>query len=563
MTASGTNDVERVTALSRVTGREDPTETLEREELLSRIGSVAIHPGQKRLGFQEIKLPNWSLKAEFLGFLRESFELDCFIETGTFFGNTTHEASTVFAGIHTVEASRELYEKAEQRFRSFPNVHVYWGDSSKELPTILALNKGRSLLLWLDAHFAEWVTEKVGKNTPILEEISAVRTPSFKETCILIDDLRCFQDYAGSDPDSAAFRGYPTIGRLCDALLGVDGTFKLVVLGDILLAYHERPDFGISPVLRACTVSRLYDGSNIAFDVVMEAERIIGEAGEDEIDAIQKLAGSLLCSVATRLGGHYRLWFGLTLRAHGRYDEACMEFLAAAQSGCGHWRVNWYVGQCAYLAGNLALARLALEAVVEAAPDFTEAAALLLEVYGARGLMENREGELSPIAHLALVEWFQEASNFTEAVREMEKILSGGTVDCRLLYRYAQLLIKTHQFDRSIGELEKVLSLDPRHSMAYNDLGVVFRQKGLVDAAVSAFVRAVSTDNHNFGALRNLFGLLIQENRRDEAVAVAQMLLKHHAMDKALENVVKEFCLPVPAERQSPMRPEFGPSVAD
>lgn len=69
---------------------------------------------------------------------------------------------------------------------------------------------------------------------------------------------------------------------------------------------------------------------------------------------------------------HLRLWTGLVLLEHGDHVHAASEFSAAKSLGIGHWRVDWYLAECAKRRGDLAEAEVLLQKVRQSAPDFVE-----------------------------------------------------------------------------------------------------------------------------------------------------------------------------------------------
>ena len=61
--------------------------------------------------------------------LKETFLLDVFVETGTYVGETTNVAASIFDAIHTIELSERLYLAAARRFINDINVSVHHGSS--------------------------------------------------------------------------------------------------------------------------------------------------------------------------------------------------------------------------------------------------------------------------------------------------------------------------------------------------------------------------------------------------------------------------------------------------
>src|SRR3990172_7062591 len=137
--------------------------------LLAPLTSLPTQPPYT-LTFKNVKASSSSLATSFLQELATIFKLDTFIETGTFYGDTTDAAAKIFKHIHTIELSSQLYEKACKRFKNNPTISVHLGDSAEQLKKILPTISG-SILFWLDSHYCKGGT-KAESNTPILHELA-------------------------------------------------------------------------------------------------------------------------------------------------------------------------------------------------------------------------------------------------------------------------------------------------------------------------------------------------------------------------------------------------------
>jgi hypothetical protein len=128
--------------------------------------------------------------------------VNIFIETGTYYGDTTWAMRKFFKKLYSIELSEELFKKAEKRFEKFENIEILHGDSREVLSKVLPQIK-EPALFWLDGHYSGGVTAKGDKECPILEELDAIFSSNF-EHIILIDDARCF----------IGQNDYPTISEL-------------------------------------------------------------------------------------------------------------------------------------------------------------------------------------------------------------------------------------------------------------------------------------------------------------------------------------------------------------
>ncbi len=313
---------------------------------------------------RKIKLPNNSLKSFFLKELARDFNCNVFVESGTFAGDTSLTASKIFTAVHTIELSYELYQKAVLRLGNIENIYVYQGDSQRVLPQILGSIKGK-IIFWLDGHYSAGVTAKSKKDTSIVEELKAIKNSGIRDSLILVDDVRYFLH--PNMPKDLSTKDYPSLGEICDLIHEIDEHYCFTVIGDVLMAYRETDVFMVSPVVSACTVSRLFDGENYDADLVIDAEMDIRFAKDEELKTIQSLYKAFLSESPS--SAYYRLWHALTLMGQGLYDEAAKELLGAIGSGFTHWRLYVYLAEAYFNAGEKELAEKALAKVSEFAPN--------------------------------------------------------------------------------------------------------------------------------------------------------------------------------------------------
>ena len=137
--------------------------------------------------------------------LAEKFELQIFIETGTYHGDMVEAMKDSFSQIYSIELSEELYQKAKKKFDSLENVQIIQGDSGVELGKLVDIIE-KPALFWLDGHYSGGITAKSDKDTPIYEELTHIFNANHSKSVIIIDDARCF----GNDQD------YPSIKELSD-----------------------------------------------------------------------------------------------------------------------------------------------------------------------------------------------------------------------------------------------------------------------------------------------------------------------------------------------------------
>jgi hypothetical protein len=112
-----------------------------------------------------------------------------FVETGTYRGDGIARAlNDGFKQVLSLELSCEVVEAAKQRFAGYDNVHLYCGDSSRDLWAIIK-PIDKKITFWLDGH--NMFPTPGSKNCPLLEELEQIKWHPIKTHTILIDDMHC------------------------------------------------------------------------------------------------------------------------------------------------------------------------------------------------------------------------------------------------------------------------------------------------------------------------------------------------------------------------------------
>lgn len=317
-----------------------------------------------------------ALSSNFMRSLKNLFKATTFVESGTFLGWTTQNAASVFPHVYTIELSQDIYQKAYTALQKFPQVTSYLGDSAVVLPTILSRIQGKALF-WLDAHYSgnhfNHQTALGKKNVPILDELEAVRKAGYTQGIILIDDVRIFDPtikiapFVKAGRDAKEISGYPSLETVCKKIYQINPNYKVLIIGDILLAYPHDKSIIPSQVIKACTISRLYNGHNFPMPLVLKAEKIIGQVQGPEKVFLKKLYGIACTSPiikACGIGKHYALWRALIAMHEGDYAYA-YRLLNDLKNVWDHWRIRWYLAQAAAKTGRKDQAIQLLKLVIQ------------------------------------------------------------------------------------------------------------------------------------------------------------------------------------------------------
>ena len=169
-------------------------------------------------------------KEELLKDYAVKYKCSALIETGTFLGDMVASQLLNFRNIASIEISKELYEKAVERFKNHSWVYLYLGDSAHKLSDVIDdINKKTTvgkILFWLDGHWSAGNTGRGDKDTPVLEELNVI-FEKLETAIILIDDARCFIN-------EGIFIEYPTLKELKEYVLEKKPTANIDINMDII-----------------------------------------------------------------------------------------------------------------------------------------------------------------------------------------------------------------------------------------------------------------------------------------------------------------------------------------
>ena len=155
-----------------------------------------------------------------------------FIESGCYEGDgIVFALKAGYEKVYSVELSDELYFRCYEKFKDNPKVHVLHGSSGIKFRKILQ-EINSSATFWLDGHYSGGITAKGDTNTPLLQELEAIRNHHIKNHTIMIDDIRQLGTW---DMD------FITINSVMDHLLSINPAYQFVfehgfIPDDVLVA---------------------------------------------------------------------------------------------------------------------------------------------------------------------------------------------------------------------------------------------------------------------------------------------------------------------------------------
>jgi hypothetical protein len=155
-------------------------------ELAQRI--VAL----RRMDTGRVDVPPPGAKRRHLQRLFQERGHSCFVEAGTYRGDTVAAFRPLADRVISVEMDEALWRDAAERFRGDPAVEIVKGDAEREIPRLVA-SLDSPPLVWLDGHYSGEGTALGSHHEPavaILEDLGRVDVPP--GTTIVVDDLRLF-----------------------------------------------------------------------------------------------------------------------------------------------------------------------------------------------------------------------------------------------------------------------------------------------------------------------------------------------------------------------------------
>lgn len=313
--------------------------------------------------------------SSFLQDMRRVFNRSMFVETGTYLGDTTKVAAALFAHVHSVEVSNDLYEWTTQQLQSYSNIQLYRDHSVFFLDRLCSTYQAEAgtMLFWLDAHYSGGITTLYQDVlTPIVDELEVLARHNMRDAVIMIDDIRCFGSLY-QEQTIAAHPGYPSIQKVCTVLKTINPNYTCALYGDTLIAYDAtlyHPS--MSPIAYACTVSRLYDGYNESSETIVEQEAHIALADGQESAAISLLYQRALCQPDDF---HAFVWYGLLIEKTDPLT-AQTAFKTVIERGYTDWRIYWYLAKTAYALADYEQALRSVEQVLEKNPSYAPATRL-------------------------------------------------------------------------------------------------------------------------------------------------------------------------------------------
>ena len=149
-----------------------------------------------------------SIKHQIL--INNNFSNSLWIETGTYYGDTTKLLSKISKKTISIEADKKLFETSKKKLKNLKNVELLNGKSEEVLDKSISENLDfKNICIYLDAHLCQDHLKNIktfgseDTATPILQELEIIKKyyGKFEKFNVLIDDIRLFHGNFQNYPD--------------------------------------------------------------------------------------------------------------------------------------------------------------------------------------------------------------------------------------------------------------------------------------------------------------------------------------------------------------------------
>ena len=142
--------------------------------------------------------------------INNNYSDSLWIETGTYYGETTKLLSKISKKTISIEADKELFETSKKKLKNLKNVELFNGKSEDLLDKSISENLDfKNICIYLDAHLCQDHLKNIktfgseDTATPILQELEIIKKyyGKFEKFNVLIDDIRLFYGNFQNYPD--------------------------------------------------------------------------------------------------------------------------------------------------------------------------------------------------------------------------------------------------------------------------------------------------------------------------------------------------------------------------
>jgi len=166
--------------------------------------------------------------------MQQAYQIDTFVETGTYKGDTAVWAAKRYQQVITCEASFEIFNLAQKRLARYTNIEHHSGHSLETLKQVLP-NLADPVLYWIDSHWSAEQTYGENDECPLLDELQIILTHS-SESFIFVDDARYFSSPPPPPHDPSA---WPNLQEIFEIVTNLADTYLTLYNDCIVIVPSE------------------------------------------------------------------------------------------------------------------------------------------------------------------------------------------------------------------------------------------------------------------------------------------------------------------------------------
>lgn len=251
-------------------------------------------------------------------------------------------SSKLFKHIHIIDKRPEIINVLKKNKPTNVTIH---SENIKDALSQIKKNSNGKVLFYINPSNSDKNSSQSEQKT-ILYELEMIQSCEFTDALFLIDNTRLFYTSLVDMQKKTFTKNYPSVNEILTSILSITPDYQCAILFDLLFIFPRIQKITVSPVVKAITLSRLYDNINYSLNDIIEAELCIARSTNSEKEALKELATSYVDSWTEKAGlaRHIPLWFGLSLISNQNFKEAQAQFWQArirAQGNFG-WRLDWY-----------------------------------------------------------------------------------------------------------------------------------------------------------------------------------------------------------------------------
>lgn len=250
-------------------------------------------------------------------------------------------SNKLFKHIHIIDKRPEMINALKKNKPTNVTIH---SENIKDALSQIKKITHENVLFYINPSNSDKNSSQSEQKT-ILYELEMIQSCGFTNALFIIDNTRLF--YTSFTSTAKTFtKNYPALYEILTSIRSITSDYQCALIFDSLFVFPHLQPITVSPVVKAITLSRLYDNSNYSLNDIIEAELCIARSTNNEKEALKELATDYVDSWTEKAGlaRHIPLWFGLSLMSHQNFKDAQAQFWQArirAQGNFG-WRLDWY-----------------------------------------------------------------------------------------------------------------------------------------------------------------------------------------------------------------------------